>query len=283
MRAEGDEGFGGGIDPLTGGRPDSGSLPGAGRAGVGECSKSNPPQSPATGARDETIGLRAIEDIRLGDLVIGHEGQSHRVLRTLRRRYVGPMIGLKCAKGPTLWVTAEHLVLTQRRVQALSDIGGWNGIPATHLEYARTLRKESSPPERVLWGRLRNRQLGVKFRRQHQIGPFIADFYSRDAGLVVEVDGETHSTPEGVAYDKQRDAWMTQRGLTIRRFTANEVGSNHDDVVEEIWNESRQAVLEDEPSKQWGSCGSTFDWRCRFRERESAYLTAGECRSNGVG
>lgn len=46
MRAEGDEGFGGGIDPLTGGRPDSGSLPGAGRAGVGECSKSNPPQSP---------------------------------------------------------------------------------------------------------------------------------------------------------------------------------------------------------------------------------------------
>jgi adenine-specific DNA-methyltransferase len=148
-------------------------------------------------------------------------------------------------------MTADHLVLTKRRVQSLTPEGEWSGIPENRVQYARRLRKESSPPEQLLWARLRHRQLGAKFRRQHQLGPYIADFYCREAGLVVEVDGETHFTAQAIAHDCTRDAWMEQLSLTVRRFSASEIASNLDGVVEEIWNESRQRVLDDEPTKQW--------------------------------
>jgi very-short-patch-repair endonuclease len=161
------------------------------------------------------------------------------------------MVELRSEHGPPLVLTADHLVLTTRRVTQLTPDGGWSGVPPTHVDRARQLRKEGSPPERILWDKLRGQQLGVKFRRQHQLGPYIADFYSRDAGLVVEVDGETHFTAEATEYDRRRDAWMTNLGLTVRRFTASEVGANLDGVLEAIWDESRQQVLRDDPKRQW--------------------------------
>ncbi len=69
------------------------------------------------------------------------------------------------------------------------------------------LRREMTPPERKLWTALRNNQTGFAFRRQHPIGRYIADFYSRDAQLVVEVDGVlAHSSEEALAHDQARDA-----------------------------------------------------------------------------
>jgi very-short-patch-repair endonuclease len=161
------------------------------------------------------------------------------------------MVELRSDHDSTLAVTVDHLILTTRRVTDLTPNGGWSGIPANHVERARQLRKESSPPELILWGKLRGQQMGVKFRRQHQLGPYIADFYSRDAGLIVEVDGETHFTPEAQEYDRKRDSWMTNLGLTVCRFTTYEIGTNLDGILEVIWAESRQQVLRDDPKKQW--------------------------------
>ncbi len=197
------------------------------------------------------MGLIPIEQLRPGDFVYAHDRQPHRVLRTLQRHYVGTMVELQSEHGSTLAVTVDHLILTARRVLELTPDGGWSGIPVNHVERARQLRKEGSPPERVIWGKLRGHQMGVKFRRQHQLGQYIADFYSRDAGLVVEVDGETHFDPEMQEYDRIRDSWMTNLGLRILRFTAYEVGTNLDGILEVIWAESRQQVLRDEPKKQW--------------------------------
>ena len=60
---------------------------------------------------------------------------------------------------------------------------------------ARELRKDMTPAEKMLWARLRNRQLSdLKFRRQHPIGPFVADFYCARHSLVVEIDGEIDGT-----------------------------------------------------------------------------------------
>lgn len=61
------------------------------------------------------------------------------------------------------------------------------------IRFARKLRQDATPPERMLWHLLRNRRLGgYKFRRQQPIGPFIADFYCEAASLVVEWDGHSH-------------------------------------------------------------------------------------------
>ena len=84
---------------------------------------------------------------------------------------------------------------------------------------ARELRKASPDAERVMWKHLRSRQLdGYKFRRQHPIGPFFADFACVEAGLVIEFDGSQHFGPDAVLRDGQRTAFLEQAGFRVLRF-----------------------------------------------------------------
>jgi len=79
-------------------------------------------------------------------------------------------------------------------------------------------RARMSDAERKLWFAVRARRLGgLKFRRQHPMGPYVADFYCAEAGLVVEVDGNHHSEPAQVERDEVRDDWMTTQGLNVLR------------------------------------------------------------------
>ena len=89
--------------------------------------------------------------------------------------------------------------------------------------------------EKVLWSCLRANQLGVKFRKQHPIGPYITDFYARDVGLIVEVDGDTHFTPEAKSYDSIRTDYLHQLGLTVLRFTNLEILRQLDGVIKQIY------------------------------------------------
>jgi very-short-patch-repair endonuclease len=87
------------------------------------------------------------------------------------------------------------------------------------LILAREFRKNPTEPEEFLWECLRDRRLqGFKFRRQHPIGRYIADFFCGDAGLVVELDGAQHTEAERVVYDRIRDEEMTLRGLSVLRI-----------------------------------------------------------------
>ena len=161
------------------------------------------------------------------------------------------MVHLVTGTG-TLWIAEEHLVLSRRRVTHLMPNGEWSGIPRENFAFARRLRKEMSPPERVLWSCLRGEQLGVRFRKQHPIGPYIADFYARACGLVVEVDGESHAlTQETRNHDLVRDQFMADLGLTVLRFSAYDVGTNLDGAVREIMLHTRQRVLKSNPALQW--------------------------------
>jgi very-short-patch-repair endonuclease len=85
--------------------------------------------------------------------------------------------------------------------------------------------------EVVLWTALRRRKLnGFKFRRQHPIGPYIADFACVAAKLVVEVDGATHWTPEELAHDRRRTQFLEQAGWRVLRVTNLDVFENLDGV-----------------------------------------------------
>ncbi len=179
--------------------------------------------------------LIPIESIRPGDLVLGHDGKPHRVLRTICRPYHGTMIGIRHRASPlTLWVTADHRILCQIRTRSYGADRTWRHVPTEHFQWARDLRRQMTPPERRLWSALRGEQLGVKFRKQHPIGPYIADFYSWEAGMVVEVDGDGHYTASGQAYDSERDAYLRSLGLTVLRFTNRDVTSNLSGVVDTI-------------------------------------------------
>ena len=98
---------------------------------------------------------------------------------------------------------------------------------------AKSLRNEASPPERLLWRHLRNRQLaGHKFSRQIPIGPYFADFLCREAKLIVELDGYTHDN--STDYDARRDAYCRAQGYSILRFTNADVLTNLEGVMSHI-------------------------------------------------
>jgi very-short-patch-repair endonuclease len=107
-------------------------------------------------------------------------------------------------------------------------------------KHARVLRKSLTRAEVILWSRLRRRNIeGLLFRRQHPIGPYIADSACMAAQLVVEVDGATHSTSAEIARDAQRDAYMIERGWRILRVLNDDVFHRLDEVMELIWNHAR--------------------------------------------
>jgi very-short-patch-repair endonuclease len=92
---------------------------------------------------------------------------------------------------------------------------------------ARQLRHEASLPERVLWQALKARRLGgLRFRRQHPVGPYILDFYCVSARLAVEIDGEGHNFAERAAKDVARDRWLASKGIRVPRFAAADVLNN---------------------------------------------------------
>ena len=103
------------------------------------------------------------------------------------------------------------------------------------LEYRRNLRKNSTPAEKKLWARLRNRRFNnLKFRRQVSIGYYIVDFYICEFKLAIELDGGHHYTPEVMEYDKKRTEFLNSIGIRVIRFPNREVMCNIDGVLREI-------------------------------------------------
>ena len=101
--------------------------------------------------------------------------------------------------------------------------------PETHA--ARRLRGDMPPAERILWARLRRSAIGHRLRRQHPIGPYIADFRCLAAKVVVEVDGGSHFDEAGLVYDQRRDAYIQSAGFQIVRVTNVEVKRELDGVL----------------------------------------------------
>jgi len=91
-------------------------------------------------------------------------------------------------------------------------------MPSPEVDLARYLRRNRTGVEARMWALLRGRKLGVKFRRRHPNGPYVADFAGVSARLVVEVDGGTHT--ERTAYDQHRDRWLESRLACHARVSA---------------------------------------------------------------
>jgi very-short-patch-repair endonuclease len=108
---------------------------------------------------------------------------------------------------------------------------------------AKRMRREMTRAETILWTRLRRRQLlGLQFRRQLPIGPFIVDFACAQAKLVVEVDGGTHGTDSALAYDERRRAFLAAQGWSVLRVWNSDVYDNEDGVVAAIMERVRHVA-----------------------------------------
>ncbi|MFO1242712.1 MAG: phosphomethylpyrimidine synthase ThiC [Rickettsiales bacterium] len=135
---------------------------------------------------------------------------------------------------------------------SLSTIGGeGQGEGANKrqlIQLARKLRKDSTNAEQLMWNLLRDRQLlGLKFRRQHPVEGYIADFACTEHQLIIELDGGQHNTDEGKAADSERTAALKAKGWKVLRFWNNDVLQNVEGVVVELFN---QCAADASPSSQ---------------------------------
>jgi very-short-patch-repair endonuclease len=94
---------------------------------------------------------------------------------------------------------------------------------AKALQSARKLRREMTLPEVLLWRILRLRPQGLKFRKQHPIGQYVADFFCAEKGMIIEIDGRAHDMGDRPERDGRRDARLRQIGFEIVRMPAVEV------------------------------------------------------------
>src|SRR6187455_598223 len=109
------------------------------------------------------------------------------------------------------------------------------GTKAATQEYARELRNRTTEAEQKLWSLLRNRQLkGKKFRRQHAMANYVADFYCNESKLVIELDGNYHTVAETKEYNKSRTNLLNELGVTVLRFWNDEVIKDSGKVLEKI-------------------------------------------------
>jgi len=116
----------------------------------------------------------------------------------------------------------------------MNKVGMFLGASPLIFERARELRSRETVPEKLLWKRLSKKQLGVKFRRQHPIHCYIADFYCHTHKLIVEIDGASHDGQEQSANDKVRDKSLSAYGIETLRFSNEMVLNNIEQVVQRI-------------------------------------------------
>lgn len=120
-------------------------------------------------------------------------------------------------------------------------------ISADQRTFARQLRRNSTDAERRLWRCLRCRQLSrFRFRRQHPIGPYFADFVCLELRLVIELDGGQHNSVEGLRHDAVRSDLLAAYGYAVLRFWDNDVLQRTESVLDAIWRECEARARKNE-------------------------------------
>ena len=128
----------------------------------------------------------------------------------------------------------DHCVNHLRRSSQYDD-KPFKGASAKIFENARGLRKTSTVAEDLLWQELRNRKInGLKFRRQHPLSNYLADFYGSEKQLVIEVEGAVHHSREAREYDEERTNDLVSIGIHVLRFTNDEVEKDISSVPHRI-------------------------------------------------
>ena len=137
------------------------------------------------------------------------------------------------------WATAHDIELYR-----VSEPSMFYGASNLIFENAKALRNRVTTSESLLWEHLKSKQLGIKFRRQHPIANYIADFYCHEIKLVIELDGSIHQLPEVLANDIERQKNLESFGITVIRFTNKELQHNLNAVLNKIKEtiQSKQAT-----------------------------------------
>ena len=118
----------------------------------------------------------------------------------------------------------------------MKTIMHYGALPAI-FSYAKKLRQNPTKAEALLWNELRRHAIGYKFRRQHPTWLYVVDFYCHYLRLVIEIDGGIHEDEETKSNDLQKEKDLNDLGLTVIRFSNEEVIFDMDNVISRIYSE----------------------------------------------
>ncbi len=104
------------------------------------------------------------------------------------------------------------------------------------VDRRKELRKNQTSQEEKLWWYLKDKRLGIKFRRQHSVSGYILDFYCKEKKLIIELDGKIHNTREAKGYDEVRDKFLTDLDYKVLRFSNAQIEQNINEVLSTIQN-----------------------------------------------
>jgi len=130
--------------------------------------------------------------------------------------------------------------------------------PPGRAQLARSFRRRATKGESLLWGWLRSRGLGVKFRRQVPVGPYIVDFLSLEVKLIVEVDGSQHGEKHIQKRDQARDEFLRREGYEIIRFWDRDILSSMEECLQHLGeriDKQRKKLAHNPPSPTGRSKG----------------------------
>ena len=144
--------------------------------------------------------------------------------------------------------------LGDKGLGSIADTDMHYGASPKIFEYARSLRKDTTKTEAILWSKLQGKQLGVKFRRQHPIGNYIADFYAHEVQLAIEIDGDYHLETKQKLKDKNREDDFEDWGIKTVRFSDENIIKEIDVVINEI--KTQVSEREDSPFRGLGGRGA---------------------------
>ena len=147
-------------------------------------------------------------------------------------------------------------------------------MKAVTKQNSRSLRREMTDAEKLLWRQLRMKQFeGHKFRRQHPLGNYIVDFVCLEAALILEVDGGQHA--ENANNDAIRTQWLQEKGFHVMRFWNNEVLNNIEGVKLAVWNYLSKLQPPSQPS------GGTTSHSTK-RANDARQVVGYPCQGEGV-
>lgn len=143
---------------------------------------------------------------------------------------------MKCFEKPSLF---QKIIIAMSLIKGKKSKGLYIQLAEPVMygllkQFVKENRRHETQAESVLWSFLRDNQLGVHFRRQHIIGPFIADFACLPQRLIVELDGEYHQLPTQQLSDEERTKWLESKGFKVIRFTNEEVIGNLENTLSVI-------------------------------------------------
>jgi len=211
-------------------------------------------------------GWKAIEKIRIGELVWTHRNRLRNVVGLQIRPHSGRIVGLRVTGSSRIvWLTPDHRILVPYSPSPLGErgLGGevdgdessppfsslrtrkgtsacvqdrLGGTSGYLISSARALRHDETKAETLLWQYLRARKLGgAKFRRQHPLGPnYIVDFYCSEAKLAIELDGTVHNGRKAQWADGIRQRQLQMAGVRVLRFPNRRVFIDLKSVLDEI-------------------------------------------------